>query len=442
MTKPKLVWSFVLFLFDNYRKDHCSSSAAALSYTTLLSLVPLTAVVFSVFAAFPVFESVALEIQNFVFKNFVPASGEVVQTYLQQFAGKASQLTVIGIGALFVSALLLMNTIDSAMNAIWHIKTARSPLAKFVVYWAVLTLGPILMGISLVITSYLTSLPLFSDTAIISGLKSQLLAALPFLATTLACTLLYAVVPNTRINIRHALTGAVIAAVLFELAKKAFAFYITAFPTYEVIYGALAAIPVFLVWVYVSWLVILLGAEITYSLAHFHGTLTPSETPEGLKLLHNFRVIGHLWQSQHWGELLTPEQLVATDSFLDETTTVEALARLENAKLIHSDGNNHWALTKDMLTLNLGDLYHATAFTSPTLDTQSLGQDPWNDLLLKAVIHTAHQTDKALDLPLVTLYQGHEQHENDNPIICKLPISLDSDSGADDVQRIEPTFKL
>ena len=413
MSKLATIRPFLRFLLSNFSDDRCQRSAAALCYTTLLSLVPLSAVVFSIFAAFPVFGEIATEIQNFIFQNFVPTSGEIIQQHITQFAEKASHLTAIGIVFLILSALLLMNTIEAAMNDIWHVSSPRRALSKFMVYWSTLTLGPILIGTSLVITSYLTSLPFFKETALLGGLWTQLLGLLPFLATLLACTLLYAAVPNTKVSIRHALVGATIAAALFELAKKGFAFYVTEFPTYEVVYGALASIPVFLVWVYLSWLVVLLGAEVTYSLAKFQANEPAhSHGTAGLRLLHDFRIIGHLWQSQLWGELMTVEEFLKNDSFLNEAETHEALERLEASGLIHHSEEEKWALTKDISKLTLNDLYKVEVFEQPQITTNVAQYDHWNRAFSHLLSQSNEEVMDALSIKLKPLYEIEKTDNN------------------------------
>jgi membrane protein len=431
--------SFLGFLARTYYKDRCLRSAAALCYTTLLSLVPLTAVVFSIFAAFPVFETIAADIQAFVFNNFIPTSGEVIQQYIEQFASKASKLTAIGIAFLVLSALLMMNTIEGAINDIWYITTPRKPIPKFMMYWAVLTLGPILIGASLAITSYLTSLPLFSEAAFIADLKTKLLGLLPFLATMLACTLLYAAVPNTHVPLRNAIIGAVIAAALFELAKKGFALYITAFPTYEVVYGALATIPVFLVWVYLSWMVVLLGAEISYCLTHRASSIDEDQSPLGLKIMHDFRSIGLIWQAQRQGNTLSSESLIKTDDQLDEAELEQSLSRLEQAKLIHQTNNNEWALSKDMSTLSLADLYQTHGQNLPEIKPEWINDDDWYRALDNAIAHANNISSAALATLLQPLYQEMSKvHEIETPnIFSPLHKAID-----DENQRIEPTFKL
>ena len=428
--------SFLGVLFFTYYEDRCLRSAAALCYTTLLSLVPLTAVIFSVFAAFPMFETIAEDIQGFVFENFVPASGEVVQKYLEEFADKASKLTAIGTVFLILSALLMMNTIEGAMNDIWHIKATRKAVPKFMMYWAVLTLGPLLIGASLAITSYLTSLPFFNETAFITDIKARLLGLLPFLATTLACTLLYAVVPNIRVPIRPALAGALVAALLFELAKKGFAYYVTAFPTYEMVYGALATIPVFLVWVYLSWMVVLLGAEISYCLTH--ATIkNRTDLPAGLTLLHDFRVIGYIWQAQRGGHTLDSDNIAKSDKLLNETSLNTALTRLEECGLIHQSIDAGWALSRDMSVLTLADLYQIHGRTPPTIEPGWLQGDPWYQAFGDAVTTSNELIKPALNMRLQPVYEKLLSKKEYTVPQPPLPTDNHQKKG-----RIEPTFRV
>ncbi len=425
MIKLKQLFNFSQAVSQAFYDDRCLRSSAAMTYTTLLSLVPLSTVIFSVFAAFPMFDSVAGQIQSFIFENFVPTSGDAIQHYLQEFSSKTSKLTAIGTAFLIISALLMMNTIEGAMNDIWHIKSSRKPIAKFMVYWAMLTLGPILIGASIAFTSYLTSLPLFSETVLISGLKSQLLMLLPFLATTLACTLLYAVVPNTYVPLRHAVTGALVAAALFEVAKKGFALYVTAFPTYEMIYGALATIPVFLIWLYISWMVVMLGAEISYCLYHRQGSKQDLLLSSSDQLLNDFKVIALIWQAQQQDRLLSEDDIAGHPS-VEKIDILPSLERMQKTRLIHQTIDAQWALSKDSARLTLADLYTAQDHALPQLKPEQLSSDPIEQALAEALINSNHMIDKALALPLQQLFQCAVKQQ---------PRPAEN-------QRIEPTIEL
>ncbi|MBI3570234.1 MAG: YihY family inner membrane protein [Gammaproteobacteria bacterium] len=254
------------WVVQRFREDRCTRVAGALSFTTLLALVPLTAVTFAIFSRFEIFEAWMTMVQEFIYHNFVPAAGEAVSGYLQKFATNAGKLTIWGLLFLFLTSLMLMATIERVFNDIWHVPHTRKRLHRYLSYGALLVLGPMLIGISLSSTSYLVSLPLFSRHAPLGDLRVFLLAAAPVIFEWLAFWALYVVVPNYRVRLRHGLIGSLFATVIFEIAKRGFAFFVTHFANYKAIYGAVAALPVFLIWIYLSWTIILAGAVLTATL--------------------------------------------------------------------------------------------------------------------------------------------------------------------------------
>ncbi len=382
--------AFVRLLFGRFVADRGLLNAGSLTYTTLLSLVPLMAVTLAIFSAFPISGRVVQEIQDFVFRNFVPASGEVVQSYLLEFSGKASRLSGVGFAFLVVVAVMMMVNIDHAINAIWRVRRKRSPLAMFLMYWAILTLGPLLIGISMAATSFLVSMPLFSDTAAHRELRGQLLSLMPLLSSMIAFTLLYAIVPNRRVPFRHALAGGVLAALLFELAKRGFAFYITNFPTYEAIYGALAVIPIFLVWIYLSWVIALLGAEFSYCLAVFRDQGWHGREGEGGDFLLAYRVLHELWRGQQAGRALATERLAGRLGHVPEERLERLLIQLEQASLVLLSEDGEWVLARDLNRFTLLDLYQARPFVlpRPALLDRTEGEA---DLALKRILERLDQ---------------------------------------------------
>ncbi len=251
--------------------------AASLAYSTLLALVPLATVIFSVLAMFPVFDEWARVAETFIFDNFVPASGEVVRNYLQSFSAQVGKLTVIGLVTLLATALLLLATIENALNRIWGVKPGRSTGHRIMIYWTLLTLGPIMIIASLTITSYLISVALLGGNRTAASGFEVFIPALPFLLELSAFTVMYYLVPNFTTRFRSALVGALVAAVLFEIAKIGFTGYVSEFNSYRVIYGALGVIPVFLIWIYISWLVILVGGRYAARLDHMTAESRPVE---------------------------------------------------------------------------------------------------------------------------------------------------------------------
>ena len=268
-SQNQAIWYFILFFLKRISKEQVHITAGYLSYVTLMSLVPLIVVMLSVMTAFPIFTEIKGIIENFVYQNFLPAAGDVVKEHITGFVTNASEMSAIAITFLFLFALLLISAIDTSLNKIWRITAKRRIVTAFSMYWMVLTLGPVLMGSSIAATSYIVSL-ISIGTYDIFGLTNIALRALPVFASIGAFLILYTVVPNKVVPIKHALLGATLAALLFEVAKKGFAFYITQLPSYERIYGALAGIPILFLWVYLSWLVVLIGALFTVSLENFN----------------------------------------------------------------------------------------------------------------------------------------------------------------------------
>lgn len=262
LTQKLLAKQLAFACFSQVKNDKIGVTAGHLAYVTLLSLVPFIVVFFAILSAFPAFTHIRQQLESFVFTNFVPAAGDVVHKYVSEFVGNASEMGAISILFLVLVALLLISNIDRALNHIWRTASRRRPIFTFSIYWTVLTLGPLLVGSSLAISSYLAGLSTFADEYT-PGLGTAFLNMLPFIISFFIHFVIYMVVPNKRVAAPHAAFGAIVAALLFELGKKLFALYVAGFPSYQVIYGALAAVPILFVWVYLSWIIVLLGAIVT-----------------------------------------------------------------------------------------------------------------------------------------------------------------------------------
>lgn len=261
----QILGKFARQVAKRFEQDRCQRVAGALSFTSVLAIVPLTAVMLAVLSLAPGFSAWMNVIQDFIYSNFVPAAGEAVQKYLTQFASKAGRLTAVGLLFLGATAIMLMATIEQALNDIWRVANTRKLLHRFLSYWALLTLGPMLVAGSLTLTSKLFMLP-FLGRAEVTLLREVLDVVLPLAFEFGAVVLLYTVVPNVQVLWRNALIGGLFAAVLLEVAKYLFAAVMKYFTTYQIIYGAIAVLPIFLVWIYISWVIILLGAIVTATL--------------------------------------------------------------------------------------------------------------------------------------------------------------------------------
>ena len=213
---------FLYFFIKKMQKEHIHLSAGYLSYVTLMSLVPLMVVMLSIITAFPIFSDITLVIENFVYANFLPASGDIVKEHIAGFVENASQMSTIAISFLFLFALLLISSIDKTLNHIWKVTRKRRVFTAFSIYWMILTLGPILMGSSIAATSYLVSL-MSLESYDVFGFSAFFMSVLPIFASASAFLILYMVVPNKAVTFKYAISGALLAALLFEFAKKGFA---------------------------------------------------------------------------------------------------------------------------------------------------------------------------------------------------------------------------
>lgn len=262
-TLPQL-HNLLRYFVSRCKEDKITVSAGHLAYVSLLSLVPFIMVFFTILSAFPAFASVREVLEDFIFTNFVPTSGDIVQRYVTEFVSNASQMGAIGIISLLIVALLLISNIDKTLNVIWRTRKTRPPIFTFAIYWMVITLGPILMGASVVVSTYLLGFATVAEEYT-PGLGTFLFKWVPSALALIAFLIIFMLVPNTQVKFKHALAGAILSTFLFELTKKGFALYVTNFPSYELVYGALAVIPILFVWIYLSWMVVLIGAEFTCS---------------------------------------------------------------------------------------------------------------------------------------------------------------------------------
>ncbi|MEO7548782.1 MAG: YihY family inner membrane protein [Ramlibacter sp.] len=254
--------STALTLRERFREDRLGLTASSLTFTTMIALVPFFTVALAVFTAFPMFAKVQGALQTWLVQSLVPDSiARQVLGYLTQFAGKASRLGSVGLGLLFVTALALVLTIDRTLNGIWRVRRPRPLAQRVMIYWAVMTLAPLLLGASLSFTSYVLSANRGLVSAMPGAMQATLdVAELLLLAAGLAA--LYRYVPNTHVRRSHAWAGAIAASIGIEVAKKLLALYLKAVPTYSLVYGAFATLPILLVWIYVAWVVVLLGAVV------------------------------------------------------------------------------------------------------------------------------------------------------------------------------------
>ena len=260
--------AFLRYLWRRWTEDRCLQIAASLAFTTLLALAPIFGIGVALLSRAPFFEELLVQIKIFLLLNLVPEiAHRIITVYLEEFATNAVRLTTLGVAGLFVTAMATMLTVERQVHAIWREKRTRPLWISVFAYSTLLIVGPALIALSVSITTYLMSLS--TEVEVSRRAHSFLLQAMPSLVSAIAFFLIYKILPYHKVRWTHAAAGAVVAGILFEAAKEGFAFYVANVPAYNVLYGAFVAIPFFLLWIYVSWVVILLGAEITAALAQW-----------------------------------------------------------------------------------------------------------------------------------------------------------------------------
>ncbi|MDR3086987.1 MAG: YihY family inner membrane protein [Azoarcus sp.] len=268
-TFPQSLRDFVRLFHELYYATRCTQVAGSLAFTTLLALVPLITVTIAVFGHLPGMDAIGASLKTFLLENLLPdKAGNIITTYALEFSEKATRLTLIGIAMLAVTSLMLLVTIERVFNHIWGVRQPRSLLLRITMCWFVLTLGPAILGGSIVATGYLVSISMqwMPNMSWIGEISARLI---PLLLLGALFVFLYYAVPNHKVRFQHALIGGLAAALAFFLMQRAFGIFIARFPTYTLVYGTFAVLPIFLVWLYLSWLVVLLGALTTATLPAF-----------------------------------------------------------------------------------------------------------------------------------------------------------------------------
>lgn len=387
----------IRFIAGRFVLDRCPQAAASLTFATLLSLVPLVTIALTLFSAFPVFENFSTQIKIYLLNNLMPeTAGVVISQYMQQFTDSAARLTTVGIGFLVVTAMSMMMTIDKAFNVIWRVARPR-PLAKrLAVYWAVLTLAPLLIGASLSLTSWLVGLSMgYAKHIPVFGVGA--LKILPVIFATMAFTLLFRLVPNRYVPRRHALLGALVAAIVFESMNRMFGYYVSNFPTYKLVYGAFASVPIFLMWIYLSWLSILLGAVIAASLSHWRRPAAQHLQPAA-QLLDALHILQFMSKCLEQGKVATFPKL-SRSLHLSYDVLEQILEKLASVNMVRKAEANGWLLMRDTNNIRTTELLRMFM-----LDPGSLSVEQSDDPLRQWLVSCAGRLEECADLSLHELF--------------------------------------
>ncbi len=401
--------AFLAYIFGRLNEDRCIRMAAGLSYTSLLAIVPLTAIAFSVLAAFPAFEGVWESLQDTLFANLLPQSAEAIRENFDQFVRNTASLSAIGVIALAATAILLLATVETDINVIFRVARPRALAPRLLVFWALLTLGPLLLGASFSMATYF-----FAATEWL-GLENTgsglMQTVLPTLMIIVLLTVFYIIIPNRPVGFTAGLIGAIAAGLAFTLLRKGFAWYVVTFPTYQNIYGALSVIPIFLVWMYLSWLVVLIGAVLTASISEWQsagGKPLSHRIASNMRLVFAMQILSILFKSAQEGAGPVHRSRILRDIGGGGEAVDTILMQLRKMHYVERAGANRWLLARDVGSVSLYDLY--TALGLGFLDkVPGTSDEAWRQRLSARLSELQSLDRQALSVTLRDILEGPAQ---------------------------------
>ncbi|MDB5856021.1 MAG: rbn [Herminiimonas sp.] len=373
--------NLVRFAIGRLNQERLPQVAGSLTFTTVLALVPVLTIALAVFTTFPLFTTFRQSVESYFFRSLMPTGiANTILSYLNQFAAQATRLSAVGAVALVVTAITTMAMVDRTFNQIWRVKSRRPLAQRILVYWGLITLGPLLIGVSLSVTSYL-----FTATSDVVGhipmAGAMFYTTVSLVLTGGAFTLLYVIVPNRLVDWRDAAVGGVFAAIAFELSKRLFAVFVAKFHTYTILYGALAAVPIFLVWVYLGWLITLSGAVVSAVLPVFKSERWWHVPAPGSEFIDAMALLALLVRARSEGasaivdghaiRVLTRLGIEESESLLEQMLEAGWVARIrpdtprraQFGKRI-TEGLDRWVLVANPDTLTLGHVYRLFVFSA------------------------------------------------------------------------------
>ena len=399
---------FTWYVAKRYWHDHCFQSAAAMSYNFLFAAIPMIAVGLSILAAFPVFDDIRVGLQDFMVRFLLPQAGEEFRVALDEFLRNTRNLTAVGIVALAVTAIILLDTIETVFNRIWRQSQVRPLMARVTMYWAILTLAPLFVGGSVALSAIVFNQ---GGLARFSGLIAVLVWLAPFGLMLIAFALSYIIIPYRRVYLRGAVVGAAVAALMFQGLRWGFALYVEAFPSYKTIYGTLSVIPIFLLWVYLVWCVVLFGAEMVAAFPEWRrrpGAGTAKGSQPARRLIAALLMLERLFVARNTGKPVRTETLadVAAESLADsDRGAVQAiLDRLAKDRIIGQAEPSGWYLVRDPKNVRLSALLRGLDLGLDAGEDLAFIRTAWRARLAGVLAGAGAAERAALEIDLETLF--------------------------------------
>nr|WP_298892454.1 YihY family inner membrane protein [uncultured Acinetobacter sp.] len=402
---------FIRFVLYRFEADRCRESAGSLTYTTLFAIVPMLTVFLVIVSSIKALEPARQQMQTWIYSNFLPKTSIAFDKALNAFTENSSNLTIIGILFLFFTTVMMLSSIELAFNRIWRVRQARGGIVGFMRYWTIISLGPIILGTAFVLSSTVASMNLLSNT--VAGYQFDFAYVLLFISFTLTClgfSLLYWTIPNRSVPIKSAVIAGIFSGVVFELLKNLFGFIMSNFTSYQLVYGAFAALPIFLLWIYTSWLVVLLGVEISYAITAFHSDKTTKRHPilmllDVLELFHQKQKRGGTVSDREAMNILGRGEIGKWPYFIE---------LLEKQNLITRTDSNEYVLIRNLEQVDLWQFVKNLPYALP--HRSELNDSTPNDHVMQVVGSTLAESDaylaQKLAIPLATIFDSKNTLED------------------------------
>lgn len=392
-------FQFILFVIRRFEADRCRDQAGSLTYTTLFAVVPMLTVFLVIISSIKALEPARQQLQQMIYSNFLPKTSIAFDKAFNVFTQNSSNLTVIGVLFLFVTTVMMLTSIETVFNRIWRVQETRNGIVGFMRYWTIISLGPILLGSAFVISSTLASMNVLHNN--FAGYQvdgTTLLWVISFALTVLGFFILYWTIPNRNIPVRAAAISGVFSAIVFELLKNLFGFIMTNFTSYTLVYGAFAAVPIFLLWIFMSWNIVLLGVEISYALTAFHTGKIQTRHP----LFMLLDVLELFYKRQQTGQTVTDAEALKILGRGEIGRWPAYVNLLEKQNIVKRTDNDEYVLVRNLDTVDFWSFYKALPYTLPNQnDIKNVHDDDiWMQKIGPALIESDEYLAAKLSIPL------------------------------------------
>lgn len=399
-------FQFVLFVIRRFEADRCREQAGSLTYTTLFAVVPMLTVFLVIISSIKALEPARQQLQQLIYSNFLPKTTIAFDKALNAFTDKSSNLTVIGVLFLFITTVMMLTSIETVFNRIWRVTETRGGILGFMRYWTIISLGPILLGSAFVISSAVASLNVLSNNFAGYELDGAFIFWLiSFSLTVLGFFILNWTIPNREVPIKAAFLAGLFSATVFEMLKHLFSFVMSNFTSYEIVYGAFAAVPIFLLWIFLSWNIVLIGVEISFALTAFNADTHMRRKRHAVIMLLDLLEL--FYQKQQNGQTVTEAEALDVLGREEIGRWPSYVQLLEKQSLIKRTDDNNYVLLRNLAQVDFWSFYIQLPYTLPRRDdVNHAADDKWLERIGPALIESDDYLAAKLAIPLANIFEG------------------------------------